>query len=72
MFLDFFLILKNQGIKVTLKEYLDLLGALNQEVIGQSVNEFYYLTRTALIKRETDLDKFDQLFASFLKGKPQD
>ncbi|MFT7612111.1 MAG: hypothetical protein ACI9J3_001060 [Parvicellaceae bacterium] len=68
MFLDFFLILKNQGVKVTLKEYLDLLQALNQGVISQNVDEFYYLSKAALIKRESDLDKFDQLFASYFKG----
>ncbi len=68
MFLDFFLILKNQKIKVSLKEYLDLLTAMNHSVIQQNVDDFYYLCKAALIKREEDLDKFDLLFSAFFKG----
>lgn len=68
MFLDFFLILKNQQIKVTLKEYLDLLEGLRAEVIDQQLEDFYFLCRTTLIKREADLDQFDRLFSAFFQG----
>lgn len=68
MFLDFFLLLKNSGIPVTLKEYLGLLEALDKNVIERKVEDFYYLCRTALVKRENHLDQFDQLFGMYFKG----
>lgn len=71
MFLDFFLLLKNQKVPVTLREYLDLLKALDLEVGSYDVNEFYFLCRTVLVKHEKDLDKFDQLFGAYFKGIEQ-
>lgn len=68
MFLDFFLLLKNQGIPVTIKEYLNLLEGLNKQVIQRNVDEFYYLCKTVLIKQEKHLDQFDQLFGAYFKG----
>ena len=68
MFLDFFLILKNQGIPVTLKEYLGLLDALQHKVIDQKVDEFYHLSKSMLVKNEKHLDKFDQIFGEYFKG----
>ena len=32
------------------------------------IEEFYYLSRTALVKDETNLDKFDQVFGHVFKG----
>ena len=52
MFLDFFLILKNQGVPVTLKEYLWLLEALKNAVIDQKVDEFYHLSKSMLVKND--------------------
>ena len=49
MFLDFFLILKNQGIPVSIKEYLTLLEALKKNVIAQKVDEFYHLSKSIII-----------------------
>ncbi|MFT5858869.1 MAG: hypothetical protein ACI865_000963 [Flavobacteriaceae bacterium] len=68
MFLDFFLLLKNQGLPVTIKEYLDLLGGLDKEVIDRDVEAFYFLCKTVLIKQEKHLDQFDQLFGMYFKG----
>ena len=68
MFLDFFLLLKNQSIPVTLKEYLDLLEGLDKRVIGLNVNEFYILCKVTMIKKEKHLDQFDQLFGAYFKG----
>lgn len=68
MFIDFFLLLKNDGLPVTLKEYLTFLEALDKEVIDCSVDDFYFLSRTSLIKHEQHLDRFDQLFGFFFKG----
>ncbi|MGI9553762.1 MAG: vWA domain-containing protein [Thermodesulfobacteriota bacterium] len=68
MFLDFFLLLKNDGIPVTLKEYLTLLEALDKDVVDHSVDDFYFLSRSALIKHEQHIDRFDKLFGHYFKG----
>lgn len=68
MFLDFFLLLRNQGIPVSLKEYLDLLEALQRGVIGKSVDQFYFICKSSLVKNEKYLDRFDQLFGLYFKG----
>ena len=68
MFLDFFLLLKNDGIPVTIREYLTLLEALDEGIAEYSVDDFYYLSRTSLIKHEHHLDRFDLLFGYFFEG----
>ena len=68
MFIDFFLILKNNKIPVSLQEYLTLLEALDKEVIDYSVDDFYFLSRSILVKSEEHLDLYDQLFGAYFKG----
>ncbi len=68
MLIDFFLKLKSHKLPVSIKEYLTLLEAMDKKVIGQSVDEFYYLSRTALVKDEANFDKFDRAFAEFWQG----
>lgn len=68
MFLDFFLLLKNRGLPVSLMEYLNLLEALDKGVIGRNIEEFYFLCRSTMIKHEKHLDQFDQLFGVYFKG----
>lgn len=68
MFLDFFLLLKNDGLPVTIQEYLTLLEALDKDVVAYSVDDFYYLSRSVLIKHEQYLDRFDRLFGRYFKG----
>ncbi|MDP6709359.1 MAG: VWA domain-containing protein [Alphaproteobacteria bacterium] len=68
MFIDFFLELKKGKVPVTLKEYLTLLEAMKQGVPEYNVERFYYLSRTALVKDERNLDKFDQVFGKVFKG----
>ncbi len=67
MFLDFFILLKTHGLPVSLKEHLVLLEALSKGLGGMKVDEFYFLSRTILIKREQHLDKFDMLFSHYFK-----
>jgi len=40
-------------------EFLSLLDALRQHVIMFSMDEFYVLARTALVKDETQYDRYD-------------
>ncbi len=68
MFLDFFLLLKNDGLPVTIKEYLTLLEALDNNIVDYSVDDFYYLCRSVLIKHEQHIDRFDLLFGKYFKG----
>ncbi|MCP4120498.1 MAG: VWA domain-containing protein [Bacteroidetes bacterium] len=67
MFLDFFLLLKKDGLPVSIREYLDLLEGMDKSVAGTSVEDFYFLCKTALIKHEQYLDRFDVLFGKFFK-----
>jgi uncharacterized protein with von Willebrand factor type A (vWA) domain len=69
MFLDFFYLLKQNGIPVSLREYLDLLEGVQQEVSGPSIDEFYYLAKATLVKHEGQLDRFDVLFGQYFRGK---
>src|SRR4051812_6645078 len=41
---------------------------MQKKVIGQSIDEFYYLSRTTLVKDEANFDKFDRAFAEFWQG----
>ena len=68
MFLDFFLLLKNDGIPVTIREYLTFLEALDEGIAEYSVDDFYYLSRTSLVKHEHHLDRFDLLFKYYFEG----
>src|ERR1700722_7303617 len=68
MFLTFFAELRRARVPVTPREYLDLVRALELDVADQSVEDFYRLARTTLVKDERHLDKFDIVFASVFKG----
>jgi len=68
MFVNFFAALKSANVPVTLKEYLMLMEAMSKQVTGDSVDDFYYLSRAALVKDERNLDKFDRTFAEVFKG----
>ena len=68
MLIDFFFKLKSHKLPVSIKEFLTLLEALQKGVIGSSVEDFYYLSRTTLVKDETNFDKFDRAFAEFWEG----
>ncbi len=68
MFFNFLDELRSAGIPASLKEHLALLEALQADVIEQSPEEFYYLSRAILVKDEAQLDRFDQVFNKVFKG----
>ena len=68
MFATFFHELRSAKIPVTLKEYLTLLEAIDAGIAGGRVEDFYYLSRAALVKDEKNLDRFDQVFGHVFKG----
>ena len=68
MFTKFFHELKSAGLPVSLREYLTLMEAMDADLASRQVEHFYYLSRTALVKDERHLDKFDQVFGHVFKG----
>jgi uncharacterized protein with von Willebrand factor type A (vWA) domain len=68
MFFQFFDELRSAKVPVTLKEYLALMDALSSDVIELKVDQFYFLSRAALVKDERNLDKFDRVFSHVFKG----
>ncbi|MEY2994588.1 MAG: hypothetical protein RL357_1523 [Pseudomonadota bacterium] len=73
MLISFFYTLRAAKLPVSVKEYLTLLEALKEGVVGPdqahcSLDDFYYLSRIALVKDEKHYDKFDRAFATYFKG----
>lgn len=68
MLIDFFLHLRHARLPVSIKEYLLLLEAMREHVIGPSIDEFYHLSRATLVKDERNFDKFDKAFGAYFKG----
>ncbi|WP_147694177.1 vWA domain-containing protein [Vogesella mureinivorans] len=68
MLLDFFYALRAAGLPVSLKEHLTLLEALQQKLAFASVDAFYHLARTVLVKDEKYYDRFDRVFAQYAHG----
>ncbi|GJD53447.1 hypothetical protein OPKNFCMD_6222 [Methylobacterium crusticola] len=68
MLLTFFTELRAAKVPVSLREYLTLLDALDRDLADQRVEDFYYLSRAALVKDERNLDKFDRVFGRVFKG----
>jgi len=64
----FFTRLKDHKVPVSIKEWLTLLEAMQKGVISPSIDEFYWLSRTTLVKDEANFDKFDRAFGEFFKG----
>ena len=50
MFTNFFLELRQAKVPVSIKEYLALMEGMDKHVADYSVDDFYYLSRTILVK----------------------
>ncbi|OLS52533.1 vWA domain-containing protein [Rhodovulum sulfidophilum] len=71
MFLPFFQTLRTCGIPVSLREYLSFLDGMKAGLVTYDPEGFYYLARTALVKDERQLDRFDRAFAESFGGLEQ-
>jgi uncharacterized protein with von Willebrand factor type A (vWA) domain len=60
--------LRKAGLPVSITEYLALVEAVNAGVSKYNVKEFYYLARSALVKDERNIDRFDRVFGVVFKG----
>lgn len=68
MFLPFFDALRRQGVPVSLREYLAFLEGVGAGLVTYDVDGFYYLARTAMVKDERHIDRFDRAFAAAFSG----
>ena len=68
MFISFFLELRAAKVPASLREFLTLMEAMRQGVARFDIDEFYFLARTALVKDERHLDRFDRVFGHCFKG----
>lgn len=68
MLIPFFYQLREGGMKTSLTELLTLLEAMQKGLARQSVDDFYYLSRACLVKDESQLDRYDRIFAAYFRG----
>lgn len=68
MFLPFFETLRSAKIPVSLREYLAFLEGVSKGLVTYDLDGFYYLARTAMVKDERHLDRFDRAFAQAFAG----
>lgn len=71
MLVEFFFCLRKHGAKTSITELLDLLAALEQQVVVADVEQFYHLARLTLVKDESYYDRFDRAFAEYFQGVEQ-
>lgn len=68
MLIPFLYLLRDGGMQTSITELLTLLEAMKRGVAGRSVDNFYYLARSCLVKDESQLDRFDRIFAAYFNG----
>jgi uncharacterized protein with von Willebrand factor type A (vWA) domain len=67
MLINFFHGLRDAGVPVTPRELLDLMEGLQQHVVFSSMDDFYYFSRTCMVKDEKYFDRFDKAFGLHFK-----
>ena len=67
MLINFFHGLRNAGVPVTTRELLDLMEGMKRNIAFCDIDEFYYLSRTCLVKDEKYFDRFDRAFGLHFK-----
>lgn len=70
MFSDFLYLLRKNGLKVSLTEWMALMEGLQKGLHGSSFTGFYHLCRCLLVKSEADFDRFDRAFLEYFKDVP--
>src|SRR6201995_4915648 len=68
MFISFFLELRAAKVPASLREFLTPMQAMRAGVHAFDLDELYFLARTALVKDERHLDRFDRVFGHCFKG----
>jgi len=60
--------LRSGGLNTSITELLHLLEAMQYGIAKFSVENFYYLSRSILVKDESLFDRFDQIFTAHFSG----
>ena len=60
--------LRAGGLKPSITELLHLLSAMQNSLAEFNVENFYYLSRSIMIKDESLYDRFDQIFSAHFSG----
>ena len=60
--------LRSGGLNTSITELLHLLEAMQYGIAQFSVENFYYLSRSILVKDESLFDRFDQIFTAHFSG----
>ncbi|MEZ4468609.1 MAG: hypothetical protein R3F43_30265 [bacterium] len=68
LFLDFFYLLRVNGVPVSTREWLMFVECLAMGLAAADLHRFYALARATLIKSERHYDIFDRVFAHFFAG----
>ncbi len=68
MFLPFFESLRAARVPVSVREYLTFLEAVGAGLVTYDIDGFYYLARSAMVKDERHIDRFDRAFAAAFSG----
>ena len=68
MLINFFYTLKKAKVPVSIRELLDLLAALEENLAFASIDDFYLLARTIMVKDEKYYDRFDRAFGAYFKN----
>lgn len=70
MFVNFFFHLRTRGIPVSVTEFLALTQAMEKGLAAASLDRFYSVARSILVKRVEYFDLYDAAFQEFFKDRP--
>jgi uncharacterized protein len=68
MFLPFFQTLREEGVPVSLREFLTFLEGMAAGIAIYDPEGFYHLARMCMVKDERHIDRFDRAFARAFSG----
>ena len=68
MLINFFYTLKKAKVPVSIRELLDLLDAMENRLAFGSIDDFYLLARTVMVKDQKFYDRFDKAFGAYFKN----
>ena len=68
MFISLFNTLRSTGVPCSLRELLDLITAMEKQLVFADMEQLYFLSRAILVKDEKHYDKFDRAFDIYFKG----
>jgi uncharacterized protein with von Willebrand factor type A (vWA) domain len=68
LFTEFFYVLKDKGLSVSMTEWITFMDALDKNLADSSLDRLYYLGRMILVKSESDFDKYDLAFMEYFKN----